>query len=783
MKLLKENLFAIALILFHAAKIDAATIAIKITNECTITCTKSTNVNEPIDSIFSDQNSFDLNFNFPENLKFNVQFIEKDSQLPKIIASSDLKSDFVYKVDNNFNYKINNFQISSIGLTIRISCAKAVKTILLNSQQAKALNPEKAEKDKHYKPINPYYDAIALSDQAKYFVYKDDFAQIIYHYNIKYPVTKNDTLICIVQNPFIKLLKFSGIKVNEAESNDNITRSPFSNPFSSIGATDITNQSLGVSLFLISRAKQELNTAFFQKFKNFVKKNPQFVILFPNTTKVINNLLTYQYTQMLPELRDVFYKDIKIAPEKFTELLLMPEYSKKFEQFPEFQIILNALTLFQKANQLNPPQLIEGLTGILKGIEDTSKLEYLSSSLRLTAIFSNAIRTDSIHFNDSIKNYWISPIEFYDNILSKPKVLNIFLGLIYEQMKKQLICFDDENLSEEIYQDNYKEIYSDISIKWYETQLTKLLTQVGNISGAAKSIKLLNDNGSLPTNQEIYTYVNTAIELFDFGYDFASHYKPNMKDSTNKFIEIAKNANGLYINTVSQKYALAINNTIFLLNTISSINKNDPTIKKTIFDGKFIKGISTYGPFIANAVKAEKPEEFQLALETAALPVGSSAFKKCHIHNIAINAYLGANGGNWPKDKSNVHAWNDNFRLTAPIGIAWTPVIFKNNAGSISVFASLFDVGAIVDYQLKKDSTGGREINQKIYLQNILSPGGYLVYGLPWNLPISIGVGGQYGPGLIKFGADLWNPSWKWNIFIGVDIPIFNVIKGRYKSN
>jgi hypothetical protein len=306
---------------------------------------------------------------------------------------------------------------------------------------------------------------------------------------------------------------------------------------------------------------------------------------------------------------------------------------------------------------------------------------------------------------------------------------------------------------------------------WYKLQFANLLVQVDNINAAAKSIKEIKDKGSRPSVQDIYTYVSSTIDLFDFGCGFASHYNPELK-KLDIYIGLAANANKLYINTISQKYGLAMNNAMDIFRAFNTNSDSDQ-----VFNTRLIAGISTYGTFIANMADADTPQEVQAAIETAALPSGSSSFKKNYSNNIALNAYLGVNAGNWPKDKSTSLTWNGNFRLTAPIGIAWTPFSF-GKGGSLSVFASVLDVGAIVDYQLNSDSTS-QEVNQKIYLANVFSPGGYVVYGMAWNLPVSIGFGGQYGPGLIKIGDNLWDPSWRWNFFLAVDIPIFNLRKGN----
>ncbi len=144
--------------------------------------------------------------------------------------------------------------------------------------------------------------------------------------------------------------------------------------------------------------------------------------------------------------------------------------------------------------------------------------------------------------------------------------------------------------------------------------------------------------------------------------------------------------------------------------------------------------------------------------------------------------------------KSNINdgTWNDGFGVSAPIGLSFNYGL--KQYGSLSLFASLFDIGAIVDYQLRNDSipvtaTTTTPVIKKDYsikLGQIVSPGIYVVYGLFKNVPLSIGVGGgQYGPGLGKIDVSgstvINNPKWRWNAFLSVDIPFFTLTNNTKK--
>jgi hypothetical protein len=210
------------------------------------------------------------------------------------------------------------------------------------------------------------------------------------------------------------------------------------------------------------------------------------------------------------------------------------------------------------------------------------------------------------------------------------------------------------------------------------------------------------------------------------------------------------------------------------------VTYNDSLRKINKFNN-LLPQLSRYGIFMANVTQANTPEEVNSAIESAALPVGSSAVKKYSDLNIAVQAYLGAYWIFTDSKSTPDIAWNNRFGATAPIGISVSYGL--RNWGAVSLYGSLIDIGAIVDYDLKtstdtttKSTTTTKDY--KIELGQIFSPGVYLVYGGGLKIPLSIGIGGQYGPGLGKINNGttvINNPSWRWNIFLSVDIPMFNL--------
>jgi len=187
-----------------------------------------------------------------------------------------------------------------------------------------------------------------------------------------------------------------------------------------------------------------------------------------------------------------------------------------------------------------------------------------------------------------------------------------------------------------------------------------------------------------------------------------------------------------------------------------------------------------YGSFMAAMVQAKSSDEVQDAIEAVALPAGSSRIKRTVKFNVALNAYVGLHLGEEHIDvPGSPGQWGTIFGVSAPIGIAASMRIGKNG-GSMSLFASLIDIGAVASYRFENETTTQLA---PIKLENIFAPGLYAVYGIP-RTPISLGYGWQKGPQLREVAvSDPSNPGatvdqnvdgYRWSFFIAVDIPLIN---------
>ncbi|WP_160710859.1 prefoldin subunit [Chitinophaga solisilvae] len=173
-----------------------------------------------------------------------------------------------------------------------------------------------------------------------------------------------------------------------------------------------------------------------------------------------------------------------------------------------------------------------------------------------------------------------------------------------------------------------------------------------------------------------------------------------------------------------------------------------------------------YTNLLVSLGEAENAEQVKQLLNATALPSGSSRIKKKTIYNLAVNGYVG-----WfmrSEDNTGGDGFTNTYGITAPVGLSLSTGFGK--AGSASLFTGIIDVGAVVRYKL--DEQG--KYQQNVSIGNILSPSVQLVYGFPWYLPFSLGLGCQWStPAEVAMNKIELKPHF--NLFIAVDIPLYNL--------
>ncbi len=181
--------------------------------------------------------------------------------------------------------------------------------------------------------------------------------------------------------------------------------------------------------------------------------------------------------------------------------------------------------------------------------------------------------------------------------------------------------------------------------------------------------------------------------------------------------------------------------------------------------------VTEYYKLFASLSQAESGKEVEALLESYALPSGSSRIKKVTNFNIAINAFV---GGFFARTKTVGAGFSNEYGLTAPIGFTISHGF--NKVGSLSLFLGVFDIGGIIRYKLDNDGAYQQDVN----LAGLVSPSVHLAYGFPFYLPLSFGAGYQW-TSPVSTSSNNFNLKPHFNLFLAVDIPMFNLTASRKK--
>ncbi|HRP34063.1 MAG TPA: hypothetical protein PKV73_19330 [Agriterribacter sp.] len=569
-------------------------------------------------------------------------------------------------------------------------------------------------------------------------------------------------------------------------------------PGNFLSGLNVTKYANALASLMIDRAKQELTIAFFNRFKKFVDENPEAGILFPKTTDNLVNLLSYKYPEMLPALRVSFFEDVSRIAYTLDDVLALPRYEQLLVKVPEVKIVLRSLRLVQElvGGTMHPADAFSAFSAFPEW-KDSSLINW-GSSVRLANIFSQSLRkvdaltveNDLVTFKFNATHAWVSTKEIRE-LIEDTIAFRIYLGLIYQLAEKEDIYWRMKNGTVRFTSLMDRFVNHPVVM---ENKISGFVNLAGQTTNAYKELKLKQDGSITLTKDDYYNYVNLSLDILEYGFGIARNLKDSFSLPEYDYIKTLRKVNNLFRHTYKEAYTQVVNDAVGILADIREKTKTQrgetDTGNKKI--SLVIPKIAKYGTFMANVADAKTSEDVKAALDNAILPVGSSAIKKYASWNVAVQAYLGAFLRFGSKNIDAGYAWSDRWGVSAPIGIAVSHGFEK--WGSLSLFASLIDLGAIVDYQLKFDSvinSGGNKVpsiekDYKIELGQIFSPGTYLVYGFGANIPLSFGLGAQYGPGLSKINIDagtpvVLNPKWRFNAFLSVDLPFFNLLNSTKK--
>lgn len=541
---------------------------------------------------------------------------------------------------------------------------------------------------------------------------------------------------------------------------------------------DLNNLLLGITDFAIEASKMELNIAFFNRFQKFLDQNPECKTLFPNTLQQLNLIRSFQFNEFLPKLRKSFFDDLRNFPENINSALSLPRYQKIFADFPEITVAIRSIATISKL-KTRDTHLNEIIYELSQAGDDQKldKHKYLKNyinSWKLINVLSTAF------VDPTTSTYFIK--DTLNSILKDKKKVDILIAGIINQIDTEKITFYDRYDNEIFIADKLN------NLKEKRIVMTALLQ---NIVNAINDFEMAGNNmaKTLADKYEAKTVENkrqAALAYLDASLkcvDVISGVFNLLDIKADSYLNMVRNVTQISRDAIEQDYTSLVSNSIGFLESVFSMASSNATqdttiTKRLVVFSKLLK----YANFAATVVAAKTPKEVKDAITAIALPPGSSSIKKNSDFNISLQLHLGGAVNTYTfAANSTMPSWKNRFNVTLPVGVSFNTGFGKG--GSLGLFASIIDIGALAQFRLDGNNTS---ITEKIRFSNVLSPGVSLCYGLPCNIPLSLNFGGQFGPGLTKVTYNnntIEKPSWRLLASLTVDIPAFTIVNvGRAQT-
>ena len=511
----------------------------------------------------------------------------------------------------------------------------------------------------------------------------------------------------------------------------------------------------GLADFLVGRAKRELEIAFFEDFRDTLHKNPYLAILFPETSRTLGAVGDQIYSPPLyiAALQQAFERDLSIL---LTTLPVAIQRDDTMKDSPVAAIVLAALALARDLQGGLHPAEVLAQSDYLRDLSKHESLYPVVGSLVVFNQISQSLRSVEPD------RYWVRVSEF-DSFDKTTWIL--YFGIIYQQLgggkplaKEQMNAYRDDLMMA---------LATSERVVAAGNAIIEILDRLQRIQQILQPV--LDKELGKVSYGELHRYFTTAADLVDIsvaiplllqGQNDAERKMPKSPLSN-----ALRTAGNLALDLEQRDYVAAVSNGGILMHDLFGEDWS--------YHDEYLR----YGTFMATVAKAETSEDVQAAIEAIALPPGSYRIKQESTFSIALNAYIGGNIGS--ELFSETGERKTVFGMWAPVGVAFSWRTGQPIVGSVTLFGSLLDIGAVTQYRWDDAST---ETLPDLDFRNVFAPGAHVVLGIR-NLPLAVGAGYQLGPqlrGIQDTTLKLDDQQTSRIIgFVAVDIPLIGLSASR----
>ena len=517
----------------------------------------------------------------------------------------------------------------------------------------------------------------------------------------------------------------------------------------------------GLARFAIARVKEELSIAYLDNFREKLGSFEQLRIMLPGVTTTLVDDDLFNYSVLLPTLRQNAWQDMNDFPVNLTKLLVYRKDSVDPKIYP---VLMSSCDLIQGLRVSQPA------SELLEMIAEEDYIKQSNSNyaniVKAAALFSRNLHTGS-DFPSSTG--WANKREL-DDLLAKPDAMNFFMAIMMAREKAEMekitlnkIGSDPISLYKLLNNDT-----DDVSVK-YRIPFYHL----SRIGAAAREMEVSGktDSSSFEGNGRMIRAIGEMI--FDFHKVFVGNGTDRAESA--RYETVISAAATMEQALKGKQYGLALTRLVLLINEMHTCTDTD-----TAEDRKpcYCKSLSKYGKFLAALIDAKDSDDVQNVLESAAMPVQSYRIKrKDDAICVGLNLYPGVAIGveQFLEPIPDKPGYGLLLAPTVPLGMS---LDWGTKHGSISLFVPVIDVGAVAAFRLQEDVAELPELTWS----NLIAPGVFLNWGFK-NSPLYAGLGVQRGPSLRKItdsGVEAAS-SFRIAINFGVDMPVFqkNMVRNK----
>ena len=310
----------------------------------------------------------------------------------------------------------------------------------------------------------------------------------------------------------------------------------------------------------------------------------------------------------------------------------------------------------------------------------------------------------------------------------------------------------------------------------HEPKMNQLIVNIGNDKKkiADELFKLVSIANQLNST---YNYLKSI----DFSFSKPEQYGQYLSLIQECIASVATNKEIQKVLNIKEEIISRSNDIISVLTAVSKKDYQQvvPLIITALGDYMNLKNSRTL-LFVSQLALINNADDMEKLLNAYSLPIGSSSIKRKSSKNFSVNGYVGLTVGNETAYGQSAQQSKTNIGLTAPIGITYTFSVAKTKKGreTLSLFASILDIGSMVNARLNNDTTSYTGLK----LEHFLSPGLGVYYNFK-KIPVTTGLHYSYIPNLrtIQYEkgqaivTETNRSVSRFNFSVLVDIPFFTL--------